>query len=484
MNEHLKTLAPAPLWRHFHTFCEVPRPSGGEETLAARLVEWAEKGGLAHERDEAGNLLLRKAAAPGFENAPGVVLQGHLDMVSQAAPGVTHDFKRDPIETHVQNGWLYARGTTLGADNGIGACAALAILEEPELAHGPLEVLLTVEEEASLVGALKLRERWLKGRYLLNLDSEDEGDVYIGCAGGASVSTRATMLDAPFDAPMETLEIRVHGLKGGHSGLDIHLGLGNANRLLSRLLHRLCDQGLRLVEYEGGTMGNAITREARAVVAVPRQRHDEIVGIIEVFQRLYREELEGVDEGVTISVAPGRAERALSNEDSYRLMGLMHGLPYGVAGMSRSAPGVVETSNNQGIVSLKDRHFSMQLMVRSLRDSARDELVARIATLIRLTGLEPSISEGYPGWTPSPGDALLARFKEVHRQVTGEPPAVKVIHAGLECGLIGAKHPGMEMISFGPTIRGAHSPDERVDIASVAHFYGVLKAAVEDLART
>ncbi|MFC0269496.1 aminoacyl-histidine dipeptidase [Kushneria aurantia] len=483
MNEHLDSLAPAPLWRHFRTFCDVPRPSGHEQALAERLAQWADQHGFEHERDEAGNLLIRKAATPGHEKAPGVVLQGHLDMVSQTAPGVDHDFRRDPIETFIDDGWLYARGTTLGADNGVGACAALAILEEPGLTHGPLEVLLTVEEEASLVGALKLRDNWLAGRYLLNLDSEEEGDVYIGCAGGASVRFETSLIDAPFDGPMETLEISVHGLQGGHSGLDIHRGLGNANRLLSRLLHRLCDHGLRLCEYEGGTMGNAITREARAVAAVPKQRHEEIMALIEQYQAIYRDELAAIDDGVTLSVAPGRAERALSNEDSFRLMGLMHGLPYGVAGMSHSAPGVVETSNNQGIVSLKAGKFSIQLMVRSLRDSTRDELVARIAALIRLTGFEPQINQGYPGWTPQPASELLGRFQKVHERVTGEAPAVKVIHAGLECGLIGAKHPEMQMISFGPDIRGAHTPDERVDIQSVENFYGVLRAAVEELAR-
>ncbi|WP_299260211.1 aminoacyl-histidine dipeptidase [uncultured Kushneria sp.] len=482
MNEHLDTLEPTLLWRHFRTFCEVPRPSGREEALAKRLEAWAAHKGFEYERDEAGNLLIRKAATPGYEDRPGVVLQGHLDMVSQAAPGVTHDFDRDSIDTEIRDGWLYARGTTLGADNGVGACAALAILEDEHLTHGPLEALMTVEEEASLVGAINLKRGWLKGTYLLNLDSEDEGQVYIGCAGGASVRTKATVVNAPFDGPMETLAISVHGLKGGHSGLDIHLGLGNANRLLSRLLHRLCDYGLRLVDYDGGTMGNAITREATATVALPKQHHEAVMAEIERYQAIYCEELAGIDDGVSVSVEPAQAERALSSDDTYRLMGLMHGLPYGVAGMSRSAPGVVETSNNQGIVSLKNGTFSIQLMVRSLRDSTRDELVARIATLMRLTGFEPAINEGYPGWTPEPESELLGRFERVHERVTGEAPEVRVIHAGLECGLIGSKNPGMQMISFGPTIRGAHTPDERVELSAVENFYTVLRAMVEDLA--
>ncbi|RKR07518.1 dipeptidase D [Kushneria sinocarnis] len=483
VNEHLETMEPTLLWRHFRTFCNTPRPSGREEALAKKVEAWADARGLHHERDEAGNLLLRKPASPGHEEVPGTVLQGHLDMVSQAAPGVEHDFTRDPIETFEQDGWLHARGTTLGADNGIGAAAGLAILDDDSLTHGPLEVLLTVEEEASLVGAIKLREQWLQGHFLLNLDSEDEGQVYIGCAGGASVSTEAVLAEAPVAPGMAGLKIGVHGLKGGHSGLDIHQGLGNANCLLARLLDHLAGTGLQLADYDGGTMGNAITREAWATVAVPRDRLEHVTGEIERFARLYREELEGVDDGVTLSHEPASVERAIAAADTRRIVGVMHALPYGVAGMSRSAPGVVETSNNMGIVRLEQGKFRLQLMVRSLRDSARDELVARLGTLLELTGFEPRINQGYPGWTPDPEAPLLARFQRVHETTTGEVPAVKIVHAGLECGLIGAKHPEMQMISFGPTIRGAHSPDERVDIGAVQNFYAVLRAMVEDLAR-
>ncbi|QEL09853.1 aminoacyl-histidine dipeptidase [Kushneria phosphatilytica] len=483
MNEHLETMEPTLLWRHFRTFCNTPRPSGKEEALARKIEAWADERGLHHERDEAGNLLLRKPASPGYEQASGVVLQGHLDMVSQAAPGVEHDFERDPIETHEEGGWLHARGTTLGADNGIGAAAGLAILDDEQLTHGPLEVLLTVEEEASLVGAIKLREQWLQGRLLLNLDSEDEGQVYIGCAGGASVSTEVTFDEAPLGEGMAGLKIGVHGLQGGHSGLDIHKGLGNANRLLARLLNHLAVEGLQLADYDGGTMGNAITREAWATVAFPRDRLDYVTDEIERFGRLYREELEGVDEGVTVSHEPAAPDRAVAADDSRRIVGVMHALPYGVAGMSRSAPGVVETSNNMGIVRLAQGKFRLQLMVRSLRDSARDELVARLCTLLTLTGFEPHTNQGYPGWTPDPQAPLLARFERVHEATTGEAPEVKVVHAGLECGLIGAKHPEMQMISFGPTIRGAHSPDERVDIGAVQNFYAVLRAMIEDLAQ-
>jgi dipeptidase D len=482
VNAHLENLEPTRLWQHFRIFCNTPRPSGREAALAAKIEAWAAARGLAYARDDAGNLRIEKPASSGCEGRPGVVLQGHLDMVAQRAPGVDHDFERDPIETTIDDGWLRALGTTLGADNGVGAAAALAILDDDALIHGPLEVLLTVQEEVSLVGARELAPGWLTGRVLLNLDSEEEGVVYIGCAGGTNVTSQTQLTDAPLDASTTVLNIGVHSLQGGHSGLDIHKGLGNANRLLARLLDLLCDAGLRLVDYDGGTMDNAITREAWATMAVDSDRAEAVSETVAAQQAIYRDELAGVDDRVTLACEPATANRALSAADTRRLVGLLFALPYGVEAMSHSAPGVVETSNNIGVVQLHDQVLRTQLMVRSLRDSQRNALARRIAALIQLAGFTAAIDAGYPGWTPEPESPLLARFIRVHEAVAGEPPAVKVIHAGLECGLIGAKYPGMQMISFGPTIRGAHSPDERVHLEAVVIFYDVLRAFVADLA--
>lgn len=481
-NAHLEELEPALLWRHFRTFCDTPRPSHHEEAILAAIERWADKQGLTHERDDANNLRIQKPATPGHENAPGVVLQGHVDMVSEHDPEVDHDFTRDPIETEIRDGWLTAKGTTLGADNGIGAAAALAVLEEENLAHGPLEVLLTVSEEVSLVGASNLASNWLEGRLLLNLDTEEEGEVCIGCAGGANVSTNTALKSTTVDTDAVALSIGVQGLTGGHSGLDINTGRANANRLLARALHTLLPLGLRLVNYDGGHMDNAITRAARATVTLPKARYEEAVARLQQLEATLKAELAGVDDAVTIDHADAAALTSLSDTDSQRLVKLLYMLPFGVERMSLAAPGVVETSNNLGVLQVKDGVFTAQLMVRSLVDSARDSLADRIALMFELAGFPAHRSAGYPGWTPAPDSGLLARFIDVHERTTGDKPAVVVVHAGLECGLIGAKYPQMDMISFGPTIRGAHSPTERADIASVQSFYRVLCETLRELA--
>lgn len=483
MNAHLEELEPKLLWQHFRTFCDTPRPSWHEEALTRKIEAWADARGFEHSRDEANNLLIRKPASAGHENAPGVVLQGHLDMVAETEAGVAHDFEQDAIETLIEDGWLKARGTTLGADNGIGAAAALAILDDDSLTHGPLEALMTVQEEVSLVGAANLARDWLDGRLLLNLDTEEEGEVCIGCAGGANVSTETQLADSPLDADMTVFKLGVRGLSGGHSGMDIHTGRASANRLLGRVLDALTAHGLRIVDYDGGRMDNAITRAASATVAIPDSAFDTVTAELVELEALFKKELAGIDGNVQVSQDRADAERALSRADSKRLAHLLNALPFGVERMSLSAPGVVETSNNLGVIQLSNNVFRVELMVRSLVDSARDALCQRIASLLDLAGFEPVVGSGYPGWAPEPGSRLLSRFVSIHEQVSGHKPEVKVIHAGLECGLIGAKYPGMEMISFGPTIRGAHSPDERVDIQAVDNFYAILRATIEDLAQ-
>lgn len=484
MNAHLEELDPKLLWQHFRTFCDTPRPSWHEEALTQKLEAWADDRGFEHSRDEANNLLIRKPASPGHENAPGIVLQGHLDMVSETESGVSHDFQTDAIETFIEDGWLKARGTTLGADNGIGAAAALAILDDDSLTHGPLEALMTVQEEVSLVGAANLAPNWLTGKLLLNLDTEEEGEVCIGCAGGANVSTDTELADSPLDDDMTVFKLGVHGLTGGHSGMDINTGRASANRLLARVLDQLTAHGLRLIDYDGGRMDNAITRAAWATVAIPDSAFDDVTAELVEFEAVFKKELAGIDDKVQVSQERhDGADRALSAADSKRIARVLNALPFGAERMSLSAPGVVETSNNIGVVQLQNNVFQVELMVRSLVDSARDALCQRIAALLDLAGFEPTVGAGYPGWAPAPQSDLLSRFVSVHEKVTGDKPEVKVIHAGLECGLIGAKYPGMDMISFGPTIRGAHSPDERVDIQAVDNFYAILRATIEALAQ-
>lgn len=485
MNEHLEQLSPQPLWRHFRTLCNTPRPSGHEARLVAILERWAGQRGLAHDRDDFGNLCIRKPATPGHENAPGIILQGHLDMVAQANAEYPHDFTRDPIETYVDAGWLHARHTTLGADNGLGVAAALALLEDEELVHGPLEALFTLEEESSMGGALQLAENWLEGSVLLNLDSEDRGEVFIGCAGGADIVVEAQLPTAASGPDEVALELSITGLVGGHSGIDIHRGRGNANRLLVRALRMLEAYDIRLVSYQGGTLRNAIPREAFATLVLPSDEAEAAAARVAALEQELRAELAGVDEGLSLAVRPldDVPVQALNAHASHMLLAALNVAPYGVERMSSEVPGVVETSNNLGVVNLAEGRFHLCALVRSLRDSAVADMADRFRGLFELIGARTRVEHAYPGWTPAPQSPLLARFRQLHRQLVGSEPAVKVIHAGLECGILAGKYPGLDMISFGPSIRGAHSPDERVELSSVEEFWMLLRALVEDLAR-
>ncbi|EPC02872.1 hypothetical protein L861_23970 [Litchfieldella anticariensis FP35 = DSM 16096] len=448
------------------------------------LEHWADEHGLFHDRDAFGNLRICKPASPGHEQAPGVVLQGHLDMVAQANADHPHDFTRDPIDTYVADGWLHARHTTLGADNGLGVAAALAVLGDDSLTHGPLEALFTLEEESSMGGALNLAEGWLNGRILLNLDSEDRGQVYIGCAGGADVVVEAQFPTSALRDDEQIWRLSLTGLVGGHSGIDIHKGRGNANRLLVRVLRVLEPSGVRLVDYHGGTLRNALPREAFASVALPNEETVAVQRRLEALEQALRAELAGIDEGLALALTPCtmRSDQALTATASHLLVNALHAAPCGVERMSVEVPGVVETSNNLGVVNLENGCFHLCALVRSLRDSATDDIADRFAALFSLIGARTRVENAYPGWTPDPESSLLARFRRLHQQCLGSDPEVKVIHAGLECGILGGKYPHLEMISFGPQIRGAHSPDERVDIASVDEFWQLLRSLLEDLA--
>ncbi|WFE73054.1 aminoacyl-histidine dipeptidase [Halomonas sp. M1] len=484
MNAHLEALAPNLVWRHFRTLCNTPRPSGHEAALVATLEAWADAQGLAHDRDAFGNLRLRKPASPGCEQAPGVVLQGHLDMVAQTNAGKEHDFTRDPISTYVNEGWLHADGTTLGADNGLGVAAILAVLEDPALTHGPLEALFTLEEETSMGGALNLAEHWLEGSLLLNLDSEDRGQVYIGCAGGADVVVDAQLPSAELQEDEQVISLALTGLKGGHSGMDIHKPLGNANRLLVRVLRALETFDVRLISYQGGTLRNAIPREAFAQVALPADDIEAALAAVASLERTLKAELGSGDSGLTLTaqrIAPPEAE-PLTRDASAMLLATLHVAPCGVERMSADVPGVVETSNNLGVLSLEAGRFHLCALVRSLHDSATEAMADRFQALFGLMGARVKVENGYPGWAPNPESELLAIFKQRHAELLGREPEVKVIHAGLECGILGSKYPHLDMISFGPLIRGAHSPDERVELDSVAEFWDMLRALIEQLA--
>lgn len=485
-------LAPPIVWQHFATLCAIPRPSKHEAALRQHLLDWATTRGLAAATDAAGNLLLRKAATSGCEQAPTLALQGHLDMVCQAQSGVAFDFLHSPISPHIDGDWLRADATTLGADNGIGVALALAALDDTALRHGPLEVLLTVDEEAGMGGAHGLQPGWLQATYMLNLDTEEWGEFYLGCAGGCDVNVSADfateLATTPPPAEFHTWTLNLAGLRGGHSGCDIHRRRGNANRLLAEALLAL-DQALAgataLATLDGGNARNALPREAGATLcfaasgeAPARRCLDQLLG-------QWRTALGGADgdAGVTLQLqaSPAAAPAVLAKAAEQALLSALTSCPYGVAAMSADFPGVVDSSNNLGIVKLADGRFEANLMVRSLRDPATRALAENIAGVFTAAGCRVDIAGDYPGWTPNPSSPLLALCQRVYRRQFGAYATVQVIHAGLECGIIGAKYPGLDTVSFGPTIRGAHAPGESVEIASVERCWTLLRALIEEL---
>lgn len=475
----MSSLEPREVWEHFQTLCDIPRPSKHEEQVRDYLKGWAELQGLQTVVDQVGNLIIRKPATPGYENRPGVVLQGHLDMVCQANAGTEHDFFRDPIHPVLEDGWLIAHNTTLGADNGIGVALGLAVLTAKDVEHGPIEVLLTLDEEAGMGGALGLEPGLLQGTRLINMDTEEWGQFYLGCAGGVDVNVGYQAELEPVPAGYLTSRLVVKGLVGGHSGADIHLGRGNANKILIRLIRELeAVTTVRLSTFKGGTARNALSREAVAVVAYPEQDQAKIAAHLDTFQALMRFELAGVDDKVTVVAEPVAAEQVVDAISQSRVMAALHAAPHGVKRMSQRVAGVVETSNNLGVVHWENGKLFANLMVRSLLDSGTWMLAREIESLFRLAQCNITLEGGYPGWAPNPDSELLALFQRVFKQEFDKDAHIQVIHAGLECGILGSKYPGMDMVSFGPNIRGAHAPGERVEVASVALSWQLLKAVL------
>ncbi len=482
-------LEPASVWAHFATLCRIPRQSKQEDALRDHLKAWAERqSGLSTVVDTAGNLIIRKPATPGTEGAPGLVLQGHLDMVCQKNSGSAHDFSRDPIAPVLKaDGWLQAPDTTLGADNGIGVAMALALLEDRTLAHGPIEALFTVDEEAGMGGAQGLQGGLLQGRLMLNLDTEEWGEFYLGCAGGVDVNVDRPGTPEPMPAGLQAWRVALTGLRGGHSGVNIHEERGNAIKLLVRMLVALqaTQPALRLVSLQGGTARNALPREAFGVLAWPSGQEATLHAELARWQALMQQELLGVEPNLQCTaqaVPAGDTPEVLSPADQTLWLRTLHAAPHGVHRMSQRMPGVVETSNNLGMVELNARQGHCNFMVRSLLDSGSQALAEQIISLWALSGTQAQASGAYPGWTPNPDSPLLRTCQQVYQRTFGEASRTQVIHAGLECGIIAAKYPGMDIVSFGPTIRGAHAPGEEVEVVSVARTWQLLQAIVGDLA--
>ena len=481
----MKNLEPKGLWESFYSLTQIPRPSGKKQEVAQFLVNYGKSLGLETMQDEIGNVLIRKPASPGMENHPGVILQGHMDMVPQKNSDKQFDFEKDPIEAYVEDngGWVTADGTTLGADNGIGVATAMAILADKDAVHPPLEAFFTVDEETGMYGAFDLKGGWLQGKYLLNLDSETEGELYVGCAGGVDTT-------AVFDyEPVETeegdiaLRIAVKGCKGGHSGCDIHLQRANAIKLLFRVLKEaVVNYEARLASVEGGSLRNAIPREASAVITIPQESYDDVTDMVARFEDMFLSEYDGVETDLRLTAEEVECPKQELPEDVQDF--LIHAItlcPHGVYRMIPEMPDIVETSNNLAMINTEEGKITAFCLTRSSVESRKEELQSVIQSAFSLAGAEVTFSGAYPGWKPNFKSELLHTMQEIYKQQFGNEPRVVIIHAGLECGIIGRNYPNMEMISFGPTIEHPHSPDERVNIATVQKFYQYVQAVLKAL---
>ncbi|EOD77294.1 Aminoacyl-histidine dipeptidase (Peptidase D) [Grimontia indica] len=477
----ISQLSPQPVWQFFDKICSIPHPSKHEEQLAQYIVDWATSEGLSVTRDDIGNVIIRKPATAGMENRKGVVLQAHIDMVPQKNENTDHDFTTDPIRPYIDGEWVTADGTTLGADNGMGMATCLAVLASKDIEHGPLEVLLTIDEEAGMTGAFGLKAGWLEGEILLNTDSEQEGEIYMGCAGGVDASIAFSLERETLGGGYVGKTLQIKGLKGGHSGVDIHTGRANANKLLGRFLAGHANElGLRLLSVRGGTLRNAIPREAFADVAVPAANEEKLANLFSHFESLLKEELGAVETSIALSVLDAElSEQALKPSVQSRIIATINACPNGVIRMSDDIPGVVETSLNLGVITTEDDKMTLLCLIRSLADSGRSYVESMLKSTGELAGAKVTFSGAYPGWKPDPESEIMHVFRKTYEDIYGRAPDIMVIHAGLECGLFKEPYPNMDMISFGPTIKFPHSPDEKVEIATVGLFWEQMLAMLK-----
>ncbi len=467
-NSILADLEPKSLFRFFGEILSIPRPSKHEEKMTEYLVNWAKERNLDYESDEIGNVIIRKGATKGKENSPWVCLQSHIDMVCEKNSDKDFDFEKDAIVPKIEGEWLKADGTTLGADDGIGVATALAILDANDIEHGPIECLFTVDEETGLSGAEALSPDVLKSRILLNLDSEDEGEIFIGCAGGIDTVARLPFdKEETPDAP--AFKIMVKGLKGGHSGDDINKGLACANKLLNRILWSLDkEMDLRLACFDGGNLRNAIAREAYATFVVAEADVELMKEIVEKFTKDLKYEFRTTEPDMEITLMEvEKPEFVVDMLSQDNLLNVLYACPHGVLAMSREIPGFVETSTNLASIKMKEDHFFITTSQRSSVESSKYAAAYRVESCFLLAGADVEHGDGYPGWAPNPDSKILKIAVDAYKKLFNKEPIVRAIHAGLECGLIGEKYPGMDMISYGPTLRGVHSPDERLEIKTV-----------------
>jgi dipeptidase D len=483
MGSVLGHLKPELVWYHFEEICKYPRASKKEEKIAEYVVSVGKRLGLQTEKDKFGNIVIRKPATPGKENLKTVVLQGHIDMVCEKNRDVEHDFDKDPIYPYIDGDWVKAKGTTLGADNGIGVACALAVLESKDIEHGPLECLFTLDEETGLTGASSLKKNWLKADILINMDSEDLGTIFIGCSGGKNTA-------ATFKAKLEksprnyaAFELKVAGLKGGHSGLEIHVGRGNAVKILNRAIWSYSQKNnLRLAEINGGNKHNAIPREAFAVVLVPKNDDKKLKKFVAKYNETVKAEYVSVEPGLIVSMEKHSTPEKVMDEKTQRhLVNALYAIPHGVIKMSNDIPGLVETSTNLAVVETVGKNINIVTSQRSPVASENIDITNMVTAVLKLAGADITYGDGYPGWAPDIHSDILKVFKSTFTKMYGKEPEVTAIHAGLECGIIKEKYPEMDMISFGPTMCDVHSPDEKLQISTVPEFYNQLANVLKNI---
>lgn len=477
-------LSPQVVWRHFETLCTIPRPSKYEQRLRQHLKDWAEQRNLETYVDNIGNLIIRKAASTGKEQAAGVILQGHLDMVTQANRGTQHDFFKDPIQPVLKDGWLIAENTTLGADNGIGVALAMAVLESNDIAHGPIEVLLTIDEEAGMSGARLLESGVLTGQWLFNIDTEEWGELYLGCAGSIDLEVGQTLEYETAPSDLIFVDLLVSALKGGHSGVDIHLGRGNANVILAHFLNDyLASSNGRLVEFVGGSARNAIPREAVATIAIKAEQLPALENAVAVAQTEWQQKLQNIDDQLQISLQQNAnpINEVIILQQQQAWLQALASCPYGIAQWSSALADVVETSNNIGVVKLTKDEAKTLIMVRSMVNQEAVAFAQKIQQHFASFEIQSELTPLVSGWTPNPESAALKCLQQAYQSAFDIEPNLKVIHAGLECGIIAEHYPDLQMVSFGPDIQGAHAPGERVKIDTVDKCWKLLVTALESV---
>ena len=482
MSEEIRNIEPREVWENFYQITQLPRPSKKEINAAKAIKAFGEKLGLETVMDQAGNVIISKPATPGYEKRKTIILQGHIDMVPQANSGSTFNFETDPIDAYIDGEWVTARDTTLGADNGIGVAMAMAILQSPDIEHGPIEVLVTVDEETGMTGAFELKPGLLKGDILINLDTEDENEISVGCAGGIDVNASWTFQDESEVEGDVAYEISITGLHGGHSGLDIHLGRGNACKLMGRLLKRsIRHHGTRLASINCGNMRNAIPREGFAVVTIDQPHVEGFVKLAAEMQEVWSNELGRVEPNLKLEVKPVEMPLVLVPEMVQDdVVNAICAARNGIMRMSDSMPGVVETSSNLSIVRSSPGKVEIQCLTRSFVDTARDGIASSLESCFELAGAKVELTGAYPGWKPNPDSQILKVMRDTFLEINGKSAGEVAMHAGLECGILGATYPNWDMVSAGPTIKHPHSPFEKVHIASVDRFWKFLKAVLKN----